>query len=370
MEDLNLIPFSNPVRPDFKLMNWNVSLPFNYFKGLLLVNRPPVEGTFKVDWGEVCDVVDDDLLEEISDYLIRDIDKESYYDISGHREIINPLKDRNYEQVHNYMKVMFSRAITNDIAQGDQYYRIFTQNKDDIQKNVGFAIYDKIFSLMESVGLIPTFSPEEYNLNNNYHRFYLVPVDVFIEKLSTHLGADINAPKYSGHLFGLKTEKHGLYSDRDLMSLGAAIRIHEKYWNNKNLRIIDIGGGVGHLSYYLYKLGFTNITTLDVPSVNAAAMYFLGTNLPDHNIKFKSPHDFTGDYDLVINVDGITQMKEDLAKVYMNRMHSDGTKHFYSVNREVDSFTVGAICPLARVSRNPFWLRKGYVEEDYFGRLK
>lgn len=370
MQDLNQIPFSNPVRPDFELMKWNVSLPFNYFKGLLLVNRPPVEGTFKIDWGKACDVKDDDLLEEICDCFIEDIDKESYYDISGHREIIYLLKHKNYDNIHKYMSYMFTKGVTNDIAQGEKYYKIFTQNENDIQKNVGFAIYDKIFSLMESVGLIPTFSPEEYIINNNYHRFYLVPVDIFIEKLSNHLGADISAPKYSGGLFGLKTEKYGLYSDRDLMSLGAAIRIHEKYWNNKNIKIIDIGGGVGHLSYYLYKLGFTNITTLDVPTVNAAAMYFLGTNLPGHNIKFKSPHEFTGKYDLVINVDGITQMNKDLSKSYMDKMLVDGTKHFYSVNREIDSFTVGSICPLARVSRNPFWLRKGYVEEDYFGRLK
>ena len=103
--------------------------------------------------------------------------------------------------------------------------------------------------------------------------------------------------------------------------------------------------------------------------VNAFAMHFLGSNLPNHGIKFLSPHAFTGDYDLVINVDGLTQIDKDKAEFYTNRMLEDKTKHFYSVNREIDSFTVGEICPLARVSRTPFWHRRGYVEEDYFGGL-
>jgi hypothetical protein len=262
---------------------------------------------------------------------------------------------------------MFSSALMDNITQGEHYYNIIKENKDDIQKNVGFTAYDKLFTLMESVGLIPTFSPEEYNLNSNYNRFYIIPVDKYIEKLSSHLKADISAPKYSGNLFGIQTENYGLYNDRDFMCLGVAIRIAEKYWNRKDISIIDIGGGAGHLSYYLYKLGFTNITTLDVPTVNACAMYFLGTNLPGHNIKFKSPHEFTGEYDLVINVDGLTLLDIGKARDYMNKMVSGKTKHFYSVNREIDSFTIGEICPLARVSRSPFWHRRGYVEEDYLG---
>lgn len=73
--------------------------------------------------------------------------------------------------------------------------------------------------------------------------------------------------------------------------------------------------------------------------------------------------------DLVINVDGLTQIDKDKAEFYTNRMLEDKTKHFYSVNREIDSFTISEICSLARVSRTPFWHRRGYVEEDYFGGL-
>ena len=352
-------------RPDLQMMKWNVSLPFSYFKGLLMVNHPPVEGTYTLGWGQVNHLADQQLLQKIIDYVLKDVDKEPYFtDL-----LVDDMKDGNTNRIHEHMKHMFKSPILNGITQGESYHDMFVKNVDDIRKNAGFAIYDKLFTLMESVGLIPAFSPEDYVQNNNYHRFYIIPVDMYIEKLSKHLDADISAPKYSGDLFGIQTEKYGLYSDRDFMCLGVAIRIAEKYWNKKDISIIDIGGGVGHLSYYLYKLGFKNITTVDVPMVNAFAMHFLGSNLPNHGIKFLSPHAFTGDYDLVINVDGLTQIDKEKAEFYTNRMLEDKTKHFYSVNREIDSFTVGGICSLARVSRTPFWHRRGYVEEDYFGGL-
>ena len=364
------IPQSSYIKSDLQMMRWNINLPFTYFKGLLTVNHPPVEGTYKLGFGKGVEKPNDKLIKRMCEYIKKDIDKETYYNIAEHSDIIDYLKNDRTFAVEQYMWDMFSRKVMDHITQGEIYYDILQENKDDIQKNAGFSVYDKLFTLLESVGLIPTFSPEEYVQNSNYNRFYIIPVDKYIEKLSEHLQADISAPKYAGNLFGIETEKYGLYSDRDFMCLGVAIRIAEKYWNRKDISIIDIGGGAGHLTYYLHKLGFTNLTTLDVPSVNASAMYFLGSNLPDNNIKFLSPHDFTGKYDLVINVDGLTQMDMGKAREYMNRMYADGTKHFYSVNREVDSFTIGQICPLSRVSRNPFWYRRGYVEEDYIGGLK
>ena len=73
---------------------------------------------------------------------------------------------------------------------------------------------------------------------------------------------------------------------------------------------------------------------------------------------------FRSDFDLVINVDGLTQYSKEAAEGYTSKI-SAKTKHFLSINREFDEFRVSDICKMRRISRNQFWLRRGYVEEDY-----
>jgi 2-polyprenyl-3-methyl-5-hydroxy-6-metoxy-1,4-benzoquinol methylase len=95
----------------------------------------------------------------------------------------------------------------------------------------------------------------------------------------------------------LQTEVDGLFSDRDIMALGVAIRIKETYWNRKDISICDIGSGLGYLPYYLKQLGFNNITHVDLPTISVASKYFMKTNMPDFDLKYVSPQDFDGKYD-------------------------------------------------------------------------
>ena len=363
---------------ELKLMSWPVRLPSNYFTGFLMISHPPVEGGCEFGWGKPVETRDDKMLEDICDYFESRIDKESIgmpgsviWDslVPTHAEFIEMLKERDYEKLHEYLRNMFTQPITHHIAQGDYFYNKLLKDEDDIQKNTGFAIYDKFITILEATALIPTFSPESYQIDNEFLKYYTVSPDKYIDTLEEHLGYELQAPKYSGQHFGIQTERHGLYSDRDIMALGVAIRISESYWNKKDIEIVDIGSGLGYLPYYLKKLGFTNITHIDIPTVSTAGKYFLDTNMPGHGIKFVSPKDFTGEYDLVINVDGITRYSKAAAELYMEKT-SENAKHFLSINRESDKFRVSDICDMRRVSRNPFWYRKGYIEEDYVSDKK
>ena len=144
---------------------------------------------------------------------------------------------------------------------------------------------------------------------------------------------------------------------------GVARAVHAQSGGRFTADAAGEGGGVGHLTYWLNKLGFTDITYVDLPTVTISAMYFLETNgITD--TKFVSTEDFDGKFDLVINVDGLTQYSKMAAENYMSKIEA-GTKHFMSVNREFDEFRVSDICGMRRISRNQFWLRRGYVEEDY-----
>lgn len=358
---------------EIKMMKWTVKLPANYFTGLLMINHPPAEGNYKSGWGEPVPVRDDKMLLELCDYFSKRMSQEKLSSdsviwdsiVPGHEEVVKYLLEKDLDNLHNYMSQMFRKPITNGTAQGDRYYDLLTQNADDLQQHVAFSNYDKLLSIMESTGLIPMFSPEEFSNKNDFLRFYAISVDKYIDMLEYNNDeCDLSAPKYQGCHFGLQSESHGLYSDRDIMSLGVALRIAERYWDRKDISIIDIGAGVGHLAYYLYKLGFKNITLVEIPTVAVSTMYFLNTNLENHNIKVISTEEFTGKADLVVNVDGLTGYNLDVAKYYVDKI-SENSKHFLSINREIDPFKVCDITSMNRVTRVPFWLRRGYVEEDF-----
>ena len=114
---------------------------------------------------------------------------------------------------------------------------------------------------------------------------------------------------------------------------------------------------------------YNNLTMIDLPTVSVSAKYFLDTNMPDHDVKLISPNEFDGDYDLVINFDGITTYGRENANKYAEKIN-ENTKHFMSINREIDEYKVSDLMELRRISRNPFWYRKGYVEEDYVQERK
>jgi len=68
-------------------------------------------------------------------------------------------------------------------------------------------------------------------------------------------------------------------------------------------------------------------------------------------------------YDLVVNVDSMTEMSRDYATRYFEAA-SRRSRGLLSINHEFNSFTVREIAgPTASVYRNEYWLRRGYVEE-------
>jgi hypothetical protein len=355
---------------NIKLMDWDVKLPFNMFANMLMINRPPVVGAYETDYGrppENDDVAIKKMYEWWRNFKGPDTKSEIWGAIAeGHASFRKALdRDEAKSSVGVYLENMFEQTITDGLAQGTRYTQRL--KVDPLHReNTGAAIYDKFISLFEAVGIIPTFAPEDYLKNpQNALKYYTIELDKYLQILEDHFKADFKAPKYQGGHFGIKTEGHGLYSDRDIMSLFIAIRIHERYGHAKeDIKICDLGGGVGHLVYYLSKLGFKNLTMVEVPTVAAAAVYFLETNLPGNLITVLPVDKFDGRYQLVVNVDGITGFGED-AQWYAKEIMDNGV-HLYSVNKESDGVRVGDLfADWRRATRNPFWLRRGYLEEDY-----
>ncbi len=120
-------------------------------------------------------------------------------------------------------------------------------------------------------------------------------------------------------------------------------------------------------------------TLIDLPITGVAQAYFLGRSLGHDaiclfgeqrpGIRVLPPCAFldAGDrYELVVNVDSLTEMARETALAYVTaiRQRADA---FLSINHEVNEFTAREICAevggMPACSRTPYWLRRGYVEE-------
>lgn len=357
---------------NIKLMSWPLRLPSNFFTGLLMVSHPPVKDMCEFSFCSSYEGYDEEFIKHICDYFDEALEKEGIESgslewnaiVATHQKFIDLLKSRDYVEINNYLKDMWSKPLAHGMAQGDFFYERLKENKNEIRENTEFGIYDKFISIFEATGIIPLFDPENYQQNMDFLKFYTITPDQYLNLLEDHLECEIKGASYQGGHFGIQTKDHGFFSDRDIMSLGVAIRISETYWNRKDISICDLGGGMGYLPYYLKQLGFDNVTYVDIPTVSVAAKYFLETNMPGHNVKFLTPSEFNGKYDLVVNVDSMIYYNKDVAQAYCIKI-KDNCKHFLSINREYESFKISDVCDMKRITRNLFWYRKGYIEEDY-----
>jgi hypothetical protein len=238
------------------------------------------------------------------------------------------------------------------------------------------ASYDALRGIGEAIGILRIENPENFYFGSMVNP---VSTDDLIDILEGHFGFQIVFPNPYAEEYGLKT-KRGVASYRAIQGLFQAHRIHELIHRNSNARIVEIGGGLGRTAFYAALFGLSNYTLIDLPMTAAAQAYFLGRSLGEDRIclfgedrpgiQIVPPSAFSGSddyFDLVVNIDSLTEMARDTADQYCAAMQRRSTK-FLSVNHEANNFTVHQVMKdigLSASSRTPYWLRRGYVEEIF-----
>lgn len=149
-------------------------------------------------------------------------------------------------------------------------------------------------------------------------------------------------------------------------------------------RICEIGPGLGRTAYFARLLGASSYTLVDLPISSLSQGYYLGRALPadrvsfsenseaDAEIKFQSPSSFlrgTETFDVVLNVDSLTEIGIDAARNYL-RSIVGRTRFFYSINHECNEFCVRELIAAEfpeykTVFSSRSWVRQGYIEELY-----
>ncbi len=255
------------------------------------------------------------------------------------------------------------------------YQNIFSSTK--VREAYSKLCLDGLVRFAEAIGAIPIDNPETWSVRTGSPwetEIVLTELDKSCESFT------VPNPFPSEH--GLKTSR-GIISYRVPQSIYQAWRIRQLLHGISNPRILEIGAGLGRTAYYAYKGGMLDYTIVDLPITTAAQAYFLGRTIGEeniyldgeqsnefsHKVKILTPQTFIEEntkYDLILNVDSLTEMDFSTAQAYWNKIKTSTSK-FLSINHESNSFrvrdlVVEDLCNL-NIHREPYWMRRGYIEE-------
>jgi hypothetical protein len=234
-------------------------------------------------------------------------------------------------------------------------------------------MYDDLLRLAEAIGALPLENPETPYSD-------LAPdTEVILRTLDAAFGFTVKFPNPYPREIGLATSR-GVASYRAVQALYQASRVAELAPDPSTAKVVEIGGGLGRTPYCAYQFGLRDYTLIDLPMTNVAQAYFLGRVLgPDaislfgesrRGIQILPPAGFleaTDHYHIALNVDSLPEMAPETAIDYCKKMISRADV-FLSINHEFNAQTVRGIyadLKLRAVSRTPYWLRRGYVEEVF-----
>ena len=177
---------------------------------------------------------------------------------------------------------------------------------------------------------------------------------------------------------GLQTSR-GVACGRAIAAIHQAWRVWTLAACDPAARIVEIGAGLGRTAYYAARFGIHDYTLVDLPMSGVAQAAFLCRVLAPTDVslfgedrravRIVPPAAFLQArerYDVALNADSLTEMARDVAEEYAAAIRRQA-RVFLSVNHEANPFSIADLQPtLGRVgSREPSWMRRGYVEEVF-----
>jgi len=309
--------------------------------------------------------------------------------VNGHSEIVSSLVEGRLEAAHEYLRRQYAKPPTNGFQQGHVAHGHLL-HEESAREHMRYTHADRLLRLAEAFGVMPVANPEQ---GGSTKGFEMSPDDL-LGRVEREFGARLQAPRGQGDLFGLRTSR-GIFTERHFAAIYLAKRISEICPDRKS-RICEIGAGAGYLAYYCRKLGYQDFTIVDLPSVNISQAYLLMRALPETEFRLQGeagpfePGDAIrilpdsalqsapeGCFDLVVNVDSLPEMATPVALELCKTIARVG-RRFLSVNQEANAprttpqdlqdrvpEMVLRVGGYRRLSRAPFWMREGYVEELY-----
>lgn len=237
--------------------------------------------------------------------------------------------------------------------------------------------YDALRRLAEAAGLYNLALPEGFQQKQPENP----SADEILSALDDTFGFRIEFPNPFENEFGIRTSR-GVATYRAVHAIYQAWRAFEAVDRDQTAKVLEIGPGLGRGAYYARAFGLSNYALIDLPMTNAAQGYYLGRICGEDHVRLYGepaselpsfsilpPHEFLEGrepYDLILNVDSMTEMGLPTASRYWQQIKFR-TRKFLSINHEANEFRVADFLtevPRSKRTRHPSWLRKGYVDEE------
>jgi hypothetical protein len=253
-----------------------------------------------------------------------------------------------------------------------------TLKHDSLPAYYATTSLDGLARFAEAIGAIALDNPESYYCRD----LVVLDAETLLQQIGQVTGWKFSVPNPFSNEHGVATSR-GVVSQRVPQALYQAWRIKQLVAGVGHPRILEIGAGLGRTAYYAHELGLTDYTIIDLPTTSISQGYFLGRTVgeehvllygesfadPNRRIKIFPPEAFlngSDNYDLVLNADSLTEMDPSVARTYWAKIATSAVL-FLSINHEVNSFRVKDLLTenpnYKTVDRNPYWMRRGYVEE-------
>jgi hypothetical protein len=298
--------------------------------------------------------------------------------------------DRRHKDIHNtFIAGQFDRCahILRHPKDSDLFYGfdnlcvtfLPTHTKPSSLVDFGVSSLDLLVRFGEAIAAIKLDNPEMYG----GHAKRKWNASTVLSTIESKLGKEVLFPNPYIDEIGIWTP-HGVASTRAIWAFYQAYLIKEHLKGIDNPKVLEIGAGLGRTAYFARMFDIKDYTIIDIPISNLSQAYFLGKVLGDdqvsllgeagekNKIKILTPDQFLNDkdqyYDLIINVDSLTEMASETMQAYINKI-SQSTSLFISVNHEWNAHTVNDFAMksqnLKSHERKPYWMRLGHIEEIY-----
>lgn len=311
-----------------------------------------------------------------------------------HGDFVGLLQERNADRLTVALSKLHSLTVLKGIDQSrDESVRF--RDRPDARRRFLVEIKSLLARLAESLGVLRLEVDPRYRPPENIY----LPVSEIVETIRARVGIDPSPPPIGNDRFGLRTGPDTIVTNRDLYALYLACRCRElalRHESGKDARILEIGGGMGRMAYYLHKLGHSNVTLVDLPQIAFVQAYFLrrslgpivrygkeaslqagGIQVVAGGLEELADHS-DRHFDIVVNSDSMPEMGWTIARRYIAIIREMAGALFLSANQESRKpigdggdthAVVAALIDQAggfhRLYRFPFWLRNGYAEELY-----
>ena len=307
----------------------------------------------------------------------------------GQADLVRALEDRSAERTHDILRRFLVSEAAHGIAMGRAEAETVGGNPD-LARQYGLMWLDQLVGLAHASGALPAINPEDNFAA--WERALEIDVDDVAAAIEHALGVTLDFPDAIG-VFGaeLRGRPFPVIAFQHLL---VALSVRAWTASDGGGHVVEIGGGFGDLAFWTTRLLPCRYTIYDLPFVNAAQAYFLSRALPGHPLRLAGePPAGDGEIallpawrllddappaaDVVVNQNSLVEIPRDTARAYLTAMRGFLKGPFLSINHEswqrvadtVDRTSVAdsiaAVGGYTRLSRGPFPLRVGYVQEIY-----